>query len=548
MELTEKQPAEAGQVPAVQPAKKPVKPKKKRKWVKVLVILAILAALIFLFIIRPILSATQSLTNALYTPTTVSRQDITVSVSGSATIQANDSYQVTTLLRGEILEAPFEEGDMVQAGDVLYVLDSSDVETSVRQAQLAVDQARLNYEDMLKNQDDLTVTANGSGVVQKLYVKAGDSVTAGAAIADIVDRDVVTLEVPFHSQLAQSMWVGQQASVTVDGTVEALNGTVTEISGADQVTAGGALVRTVSIEVRNPGAITNTSTGTASVDGQACAASGPFSYRTEKTVTAKASGDIESLAVSEGTRVSDGQALCVIGGSSTESQIEAARLSLENAELSLQSAQDKLEDYTITAPISGEVVEKNFKVGDNLDSTNSEALAVIFDMSSLSLELDVDEVYIGQIEVGQTVEITANALEGQTFTGTVTKVNINGKTTNGITSYPVTITVEDGGDLWPGMNVNAEILVEHAENVLAVPVEAVSRGNVVLVPGEGAIGSDGSVDPGKLTEVPVTLGRNDAHYVEILSGLEEGDTIIIEQSFSSLMDQMMGTSNVVAVG
>ena len=80
--------------------------------------------------------------------------------------------------------------------------------------------------------------------------------------------------------------------------------------------------------------------------------------------------------------------------------------------------QKVLEDYTITAPISGTVVEKNFKAGDTLDSTSaSSAMAVIYDLSELEFELGVDELLIGKVQVGQDVIITADALPGPELRG-----------------------------------------------------------------------------------------------------------------------------------
>ena len=215
-------------------------------------------------------------------------------------------------------------------------------------------------------------------------------------------------------------------------------------------------------------------------------------------------------------------------------------MSLEDARLSLQSAIDSLDDYTITSPISGTVIEKNYKAGDTLDSTSTgEYLAVIYDMSYLQFDMQVDEMYIGRIQVGQSVTITADALTGQTFTGTVSKVNINGTTSGGVTSYPVTVVIDQPGDLLPGMNITADILVDQVDGALVVPVGAVNRGNYILVPGEGAIGKDGSIDPSKLEQVPVTLGENDDSYIEITGGeLQEGDTIVIEQTYSSIWDMM----------
>ena len=522
-------------------AKLTPKTAKGRKRRNIIVVILIVLVLLFLFIVRPILSAGQQLTNALYTIAAVERRDLTVTVNGTAAVEPADSYRVTSLVRGEIVDAPFEEGDTVEEGDLLFSFDSSDVQNTIQRAQLSVDRAQMTYDDAL---DTVEITANGDGVIQTLYVDEGDSVTAGTVIADIVDRDTVTLKVPFHSQAAQQFYVGQAATLTVDGFADRLSGTVTEISGADTVATGGALVRMVTIEASNPGAITSSSTGTATVGDYSCTQSGSYTYRTEKSVAAANSGDVVSLSVREGDRISDGQLLCTLESSTS---VDSARLSLEDAQLSLQSAIDSLDDYTITSPISGTVIEKNYKAGDTLDTNNASAeyLAVIYDMSYLQFEMQVDEVNIGRIQVGQTVTITAEALPGQTFTGTVSKVNINGTTSGGVTSYPVTVVIDDPGDLLPGMNVTADILVQQVDNALVVPVGAVARGNYVLIPGEGAIGKDGSIDPSRLEQVSVTLGENDDSYIEITGGeLQEGDTIVIEQTYSSIWD-MMGMSATV---
>lgn len=156
-------------------------------------------------------------------------------------------------------------------------------------------------------------------------------------------------------------------------------------------------------------------------------------------------------------------------------------------------------------------------------------MAVIYDLSQLELQMDVSELDIGQIQPGQTVEITAEALPGQTFTGVVEKVSVNGTTTDGFTTYPVTILLSEYGDLNPGMNVSAHIIVERSENALCVPAEAVNSDGTVLVAGEGAFAEDGVTiaDPSEIESRPVTLGRGNQDYVEITSGLEEGETVLL---------------------
>ena len=500
-------------------------PKKRRKWIKRVLVIAAVLALLFWIVVRPMLGGTAAVSGA-YQTAQVQRQDLTVSVSGSGTVTPIESYQVSALVTGEILESPFEDGDQVEQDQLLYRIDPGSAQTALQQAQLSVQQAQMNYDTLASS---LQVKAIGGGVVQTLHVQEGDLVSAGTAIADITDTASMTLTVPFQSADAANISVGQAAQVTLSGTLETLPGTVESVASADQVGNGGALVRQVKIRLTNPGALTETTSATARVGTYACAAGGTLSPQLRQTITAAANGEITNLNVSVGSRVSAGAVLATIGGESAENSLADAALAVQNAQLSLQSAQEALDSYTITSPISGTVIEKNLKAGDQLNGGDSGAMAVIYDLSQLELQMDVSELDIGQIQPGQTVEITAEALPGQTFTGVVEKVSVNGTTTDGFTTYPVTILLSEYGDLNPGMNVSADIIVERSENVLCVPAAAVNSDGTVLVAGEGAFAEDGVTiaDPSKIESRPVTLGRGNQDFVEITSGLEEGETVLL---------------------
>ena len=527
METTQTAP-ETTQTPAApetEPSPLWTGPKKRRKWIKRVLVIAAVLALLFWIVVRPMLGGTAAVSGA-YQTAQVQRQDLTVSVSGSGTVTPIESYQVSALVTGEILESPFEDGDQVEKDQLLYRIDPGSAQTALQQAQLSVQQAQMNYDTLASS---LQVKAIGGGVVQTLHVQEGDLVSAGTAIADITDTATMTLTVPFQSADAANISVGQAAQVTLSGTLETLPGTVESVASADQVGNGGALVRQVKIRLTNPGALTETTSATARVGTYACAAGGTLSPQLRQTITAAASGEITNLNVSVGSRVSAGAVLATIGGESAENSLADAALAVQNAQLSLQSAQEALDSYTITSPISGTVIEKNLKAGDQLNGGDSGAMAVIYDLSQLELQMDVSELDIGQIQPGQTVEITAEALPGQTFTGVVEKVSVNGTTTDGFTTYPVTILLSEYGDLNPGMNVSADIIVERAENVLCVPAEAVNSDGTVLVAGEGAFAEDGVTiaDPSKIESRPVTLGRGNQDFVEITSGLEEGETVLL---------------------
>ena len=520
-------------------------PKKKRRWPKVVIAVLLVLAALFFFVIRPMLGAGKELLAGAYLTSTAQMQEMTVSVSSTGTIQPIDSYNVSGMVTGEVLEAPFEVGDQVEKGDVLYRIDPGSAETALQQAQLSVQQAQLNYDSIV---DGLNPKASGAGVVQKLHVKKGDLVSAGSPIADISDTSTMTLTIPFQSADAQRIAVGSSAQVTLAGTLETLTGTVESVANADLVGNGGALVRQVKIRVQNPGALTTSTTATAKVGSIACAGSGTFEANLTQTVVATGSGEVVSLNVSAGSRVSAGQVLATLGGSSAQTSLENASISLQNAQLSLQNAQDALDNYTITAPISGTVIEKNFKAGDTIDNNSLTAaggtLAVLYDMSTLTFEMKIDEKDINKVQVGQEVTITADAVEGVTFSGVVDTVNINGTTVSGQTNYPVTVVINDPQDLKPGMNVSADIIVERAGTVLCVPVDAVNRGSdkpTVQVAQEGALDENGNVvDPSKLETREVTLGRNDNDNIEITSGLSEGEIVVWVNEVSNPFAAMMG--------
>lgn len=518
-------------------------PKKGKKWKRVVALLVVVALAVWWFVLRPLGSISQTLEAGMYRTEAAQVRDLTVSVDGSGTVTPIESYDVRALVTGEILEAPFEVGDRIEKGDLLYRLDAGEAETSLQQAQLSLRQAQLSYEELSSG---MTPSAGTAGVVQSVQVQKGQLVSAGTPIAEIADTSTMTLTLPFQSADAQRLSAGQSAQVTIAGTGETLNGTVESVATADLVGAGGALVRQVTLRVSNPGALTEETAATAAVGDIACAGSGTFTANARQTVVAQTSGEVTQIHVTAGTRVSAGTALVTLGGESAQNALENASIAVENAKLSLQRAQDALDNYTVTAPISGTVIEKNFKQGDKLDGNTTGALAVLYDLSKLKLSMNVSELNIGQVQAGQQVEITAEALPGETFLGTVDQVSINGTTTNGFTTYPVTILLEEYGALNPGMNVSAKIIVERAEGALSVPVEAVNSDSTVLVPGEGALNPDGTVaDLSKAERRAVTLGRGDQAYIEITSGLKEGDMALVPIQVSD--DLTGGSSSAVAV-
>lgn len=197
----------------------------------------------------------------------------------------------------------------------------------------------------------------------------------------------------------------------------------------------------------------------------------------------------------------------------------------------MENMQDTMNKYTITAPISGTIIEKSAKLGDAI--TSGTTLCTIYDLSYLEMQINVDELQISSLSVGQKVQITADAVQNKTYIGTVTRVSMKGNASGGTTTYPVSIQIDDIDGLRPGMNANAEIVVAEASNALTVPNAAIIRGSYVLVTKDSpsASNADPSMDsPDGYVYVPVQTGVSDDSYTQILSGLTENDTIAYDPS------------------
>lgn len=521
------------------------KPGKKRRWKKFAVagVALVVAAGVGWQMLSPGQSSAAAATS--YTTAEVTRMDVSSSITGSGTLEAADSYSVTTLIEGSILTADFEEGDEVEEGTILYTIDSSDASNSLEQAEISLNQAQRSYNNQLESQEDLTITAPVAGQVYSIDVEVGDDVTAGETVATIRDSQTMSLEVSFPADDASSFYVGQSATVTLDSTFETLTGTISKISGTDTVLTGNVIVRTVTIDVSNPGGLSTEQTASAAVGTATSTASGTFTYKEEETVTAQVSGEVSAIRVSEGDQVSSGQTLIVLTSDDLDDSLQSASESLRNAEISLENQYENLDDYTITSPIKGTIVDKNYNAGETTEA--NQVLCTIYDLSYLTMTLSVDELDIASIEVGQSVSIVADAVEDTTYTGTVTKVSVAGTSSGSATTYPVTIRIDETDGLLPGMSVDATIELASAEDVLAIPSAALNRGDTVLVTADSPSAANGTLvestteDGEDYYSVEVTTGVSGDDYIEIVSGLQEGDTVAyIPTSSSSSEMGMMG--------
>ncbi len=584
---------------------------------------------------------------------TVTTRSITQILTSSGTIEPNDQYTINALVSGEIINDYFDEGDTVIEDQLLFEIDSDNLNSNVTRAENSLKNANKALNNALEDMENLDVESEFSGTVKKLYVEVGDEINANTLIADIADNDTMCIDIPFMEIDCGDISIGDKATITFN-TYEELEGTVKEIGAVSRVNNLGVKVRDITIKVKNSGSITTTTKAYAKIGEAYCTSDATFYNNDEGQIFSKVSGEVKKIYYDEGDRINDGNIIIKLESEDLEDQIEKLRDSVIEAENALEDANDAYDNYNIQAPITGKVISKNYKAGDTVSNGqgNSNTLAVIYDMSALKFSMSIDELDIDKLDKGQDVIITCDSREGEEYHGTITNISIQGTTTSGTTVYPVEVTIQNAENidkrtvsedgtvnkvymtgmtatektyklessekskdsviykysdgiiitvakdgtvfdgkkilksylngsytqgssfytfskdmstltlevqndkrmLRPGMNIDAEIIIEYRENIIAVPLDAVGRGNVVKVISENPDSQEatpendlpqdnlnrnnknigyGKADADtKYEEVRVTVGISDDDYVEITSGLEIGDVVIVESNLA----------------
>jgi multidrug efflux pump subunit AcrA (membrane-fusion protein) len=200
-----------------------------------------------------------------------------------------------------------------------------------------------------------------------------------------------------------------------------------------------------------------------------------------------------------------------------EAQVQQARAALRIAEANLGYA-------TITAPMGGVVASVSTQQGETVTSGSAAAQAptfvTIIDLNRLQVDTYVDETDIGKVRVGQAATFSVDAFPDKEFRGTVTAIYPKALIQQNVVTYDVVITIDNReGLLRPDMTTNTTITVAKREKVLAIPNQAVRREDgdrVVFV-------QDGE----RLARRPVKTGWKDKTYTEVLSGLKEGERVVV---------------------
>jgi len=227
--------------------------------------------------------------------------------------------------------------------------------------------------------------------------------------------------------------------------------------------------------------------------------------------------------------------------SDAKSKISDDGYTVSDAKTALADAEDAADSQTVTSPIAGTVTAVSGASGDTIQAGKS--VVTVTDMSTLKVNVSVDELDITSVKAGQTATITFDALTGKTFTGSVESIAQSGTTSNNVTTYDVVVSISKPTGIRLSMNANVTIAIVSKNNALVIPEEALVEANSkkyvrVQSSGQTTSSSTSSAGSGNLVEIKTGIETED--YIEVTGGVTEGQNILVQLASSSSSTQSQG--------
>lgn len=517
---------------------------------------------------------------------TVEKGTVIASVSASGQISASNQLEIKSKGSGEVRSVLVEPGSKVRAGALLAQLDTTDALKAIRDAQANVVSAQLSLDKIKKPATALTLTqaqnalVTAEGTLAKNYTDSQSDIENAFLDMPAILSDVLSIltgtdagrnaqwNIDFYknsistydtragafrdasyadylaAKKSYDTLFTQYQSLGTNPSPEAVEKMLTDTTATLQTLAQSIRSATVFIqlyldvyETRNftpapaaATAITNLNTFTSTLNGHLS------SLRADTTALTQG-----ALSITEKK-----QSLASVVAGADDLDIRSAELSLTKAQNSLRDAQNALADYYVRAPFDGTVASVAVKKFETVG--NGTAIATLITNQRFA-ELSLNEVDVAKISVGDKSTLTFDAIEELTLTGKVAEIDALGTVSQGVVSYVVQIRFDtQDARIKPGMTVNASIITDVRQNVLAVPLSAVKSQNnekyVLAFTPPLLTGS--STDPVASSEEParivVQTGISDDTQTEITSGVTEGQQIVVRTTTATTQTQTTAPS------
>lgn len=418
------------------------------------------------------------------TPSPVQRQNIVSSVSASGTVATQATARPAFRQNGILEELNVTVGQRIEAGQVIGRLTTADLDLAVRRAENDVASARARLQalesptvssaDIASAQASLTSAVANLAKAQQdrqtLFTPPSqDELTVALADLELKRQDLIQAQ----SNYDRVSW---RPDIGIQPEATALQRATIAYETAQ-----------ANYNIRNAG------------PKDADVANADRNIEIAQANVASARARINQLYQ---------------GPSGTDVTIQTTALA--NAEISLEQARRNLENAQLVAPISGVVTEVRFQPGETVQGN----LVTIIDPDRLKVDVNVDEINVARLQQGQPATVTFDALQGTNIRGQVGTIAPAAVVNQGVSTFPVSILLDQPGGARPGMNATVNVTTDRRDGVLAVPNRAIrtqGRARVVTL----------QLPDGTTETRPIQVGISNDQFTEVVSGLQEGDVVII---------------------
>lgn len=461
--------------------------------------------------------------------------DLSASATASGHIQAQREARLSLAVAGTVETVAVEVGDAVNAGDVLVQLETAALERSVANAtlNLAIQEANL------KGQLDGASAADLASA-QAALASAQANLNRVQAGADANDLNAARASLA-AAQAAYDDRVAGPDSDTIAQAEASLRNAEAALRQAqaayDQVANRPDVGMTQ--QALNLEQATNNHNSARAAYAQATAGASQDQIQQSRASLEQARASLQKLLDSPTPAElasAESQLASVTQGASSE-QLEVAQAQVEQSRLNLQEARDNLEKASLRAPFAGVITAVHVAEGEQ-----ASGLAVeMADISHLMVVLNVDEMDVGALAVGQPAVISLETWPGQTVDGTVASIAPKATASgSGIASYEVRVALgQTDLPVRIGMTADADLITAAREGVLLVPSQAVTANRTAGTYTVNLVGT-GPDGARTFTETEVTIGLKDDGNTQITSGLNEGDQVLVGEITTSASTTQFG--------
>lgn len=447
----------------------------------------------------------------------VTRGTISTVVSGSGTLAAVDIEEISVPYGVEVEEVSVKAGTEVKQGELLAKVNMSSVNSTLASVQSEIDEIDEELADAEGETVSSSVKAGVSGRVKQIFAEKGDSVaeimSENGALALLSLDGYMAVDVETDKLSAgDTVKVKREDGSTVEGSVESVSGTTATILVTDN---GPGYEETVTV-IDNDGNETG---------------EGKLYIHNALSVTG-ITGKISSINASLNSNVSASATLFSLEDTEYSADYEGLLRERSEKEEDLLALIEIRQNGAVTAPFDGLISEVSFSEEETAQDEPVSILS-LYPGKSMSVTIGVDETDILSLKVDQSADITVSSVSDETFSGVVTEINKTAETSSGVTQYSATITLDKAEGMLTGMSASVDVKIEGVEDALVIPVDALkqtSSSSYVYTQYD-----EDTQEYGGRTEVVAGISNN--NYVEIKSGLEEGDTVYYAESQS---DDMFG--------